>query len=635
MLRSGGSLKKEDAGPIACVTGRDTTLVVLVVFIVALGVRLLYLWSQADANPVFHNPVMDNAIHHQWASRVASGEGLGPKPYFRAPLYYLALGAVYTMTGPSVVVARVANSVVGALGCALLALLGIQLSSTRTGLIAGLLAALYWPLVYFDGEMLTLSLEVTLNLLLLVLLVRLDREGREVARWLPALAGFVFGLSAITRPNVLAFAPVVVAWAWWTLPRPRRVRHVAIRVGALAVGAACAVGPVAARNLMVGGEAVLVATNGGVNFYIGNNPQSDGVTAVVPGTRPGWIEGYDDTHRIAEEAAGRSLTESEVSGFWFRRAVDWIRSDPSSWVHLVAYKFRLFWNPSEIGNNQAVAPFARLSWVIRALRWNGFPLAILLAGLGVVLAPWDRRWLVPAAFAGIHAATVVAFFVNARYRLPVVPVLLLFAAVALQKLPELLRDLRSRRAAMALGVAAVAGVLMATAPPSRSEVLLSDTFNYHLFLAVFYATPQPEGGGREDLALEHYRDAVRVRPGHAESRLAYAQLLMREQRWLEARQTLERATALHPDLVEASVFLATVYVRLGEVALAEAELRRALVVTPREPSLLEGLGCLLSHVGRHDEARPVLRQALVLVPDSDRARRCLEASVAQDPLPEP
>ena len=49
--------------------------------------------------------------------------------------------------------------------------------------------------------------------------------------------------------------------------------------------------PITIRNCAVGGDAVLIASQGGVNFYIGNNPDSDGRTAIVPGTPGDWWGG--------------------------------------------------------------------------------------------------------------------------------------------------------------------------------------------------------------------------------------------------------------------------------------------------------------------------------------------------------
>ena len=212
------------------------------------------------------------------------------------------LGLVYKVTGPDVLAGRLANCVLGALTCYLLAHLGVMLAGFRAGLLAGVLAAVYWPFIYFDGELLTVCLELVLDVALLLLLVRAGRGG---SRWWYVAAGVAWGLSAITRPNILAFAPAIALWVLIAAPADRRIAAAARSFLLTCAGAAVAILPVTVRNYVVGHELVLVATNGGVNFYIGNNPKSDGCSAVVPGTRKGLagrLRGYPPHRRAGPQA---------------------------------------------------------------------------------------------------------------------------------------------------------------------------------------------------------------------------------------------------------------------------------------------------------------------------------------------
>ncbi len=81
--------------------------------------------------------------------------------------------------------------------------------------------------------------------------------------------------------------------------------------------------PVTLANTL-SGDFVLIASQGGVNFYIGNNPESDALRAVVPGTRTDWWGGYNDAIFMAEEALGRKLKPSEVSRYWYGRGLEFL-----------------------------------------------------------------------------------------------------------------------------------------------------------------------------------------------------------------------------------------------------------------------------------------------------------------------
>ena len=56
-------------------------------------------------------------------------------------------------------------------------------------------------------------------------------------------------------------------------------------------------------------------------FLHRNNENADGITAIVPGTRPDWDGGYEDSHRIPQEELGRKLGEAEISSYWFKKGL--------------------------------------------------------------------------------------------------------------------------------------------------------------------------------------------------------------------------------------------------------------------------------------------------------------------------
>ena len=93
------------------------------------------------------------------------------------------------------------------------------------------------------------------------------------------------GLSAIARPNVLLFGPAIVVWL--AIVHRREALRALIYVACVTTGCLLVILPITIRNYVVGKDVALIATQGGVNFYIGNNPQADGRTAIVPGTPGG------------------------------------------------------------------------------------------------------------------------------------------------------------------------------------------------------------------------------------------------------------------------------------------------------------------------------------------------------------
>ena len=182
-------------------------------------------------------------------------------------------------------------------------------------------------LVYFEAELLLESLLAPLGTLLLLLLLRAGETG-STGRW--ALVGVALGVFAITRPNILLFAPVAFVLALGWRGGSFRLRRVRWRPAAALTAATCAlVLPVTAVNGIVGHDPALVATQGGLNFYLGNNEEANGWSATAPSImRLDWWGALQDATAIAEAEAGRPLKATEVSDYWYGRALAWWRAHP-------------------------------------------------------------------------------------------------------------------------------------------------------------------------------------------------------------------------------------------------------------------------------------------------------------------
>jgi hypothetical protein len=125
----------------------------LYLFLGALAVRLIYLCQYANA-PFFWVPSLDALYHDLHARAIAAGQS-DPEAFFRAPLYYYFLGGVYRLFGHSFWAARVIQALAGSGSCVLLYGVGRRLFWPAVALVAAGAMALYGPLVFFDGELLT------------------------------------------------------------------------------------------------------------------------------------------------------------------------------------------------------------------------------------------------------------------------------------------------------------------------------------------------------------------------------------------------------------------------------------------------------------------------------------------------
>ena len=131
---------------------------------------------------------------------------------------------------------------------------------------------------------------------------------------------------------------------------------------------------------MAGHDPVFIASQGGINFFIGNHPAADGTTAYVPGIGSGLTSTHEAPARAASQEAGRPLRPSEVSAHWFRKGLAFWRERPGDALALYARKVGLVWNRRELPNTLDQEFFGPLhSWLFRLPILPGFALVAPIA----------------------------------------------------------------------------------------------------------------------------------------------------------------------------------------------------------------------------------------------------------------
>ena len=436
--------------------------------------RLVHIWQIRDA-PFFTVLMGDSRVYDDWARKIAQGNWLGNEVFYQAPLYPYFLGVLYSIAGRDLFFVRVVQAIIGSLACVLLGLAGARLFSKRVGVIAGLGLALYAPAVFFDALLQKSVLDVffvCLVICLLGVLIRPQRgqrvqpgksQGVTEPQRLPWLwLGLAMGGLVLTRENAIVFTGVTLLWVLARRPLPGAAAALPGRkrlatAGVFLIGLTIVLLPVAVRNSVVGGGFYLTTAQFGPNFYIGNNARADGTYMPLRFGRGSPEYERQDATELAEEATGRQLSPADVSRYWTAQAWTFIRSEPVAWLKLLGRKSALLWNRTEMLDTESQDSHAEWSTVVRlAGRVGHFGVLVPLALLGVMVT-WplrDRLWVV-YGISIAYAASVLMFYVFARYRYPLVPFLILFAAAGLAASPRLLRA-NARSFALAAAVAAAA-----------------------------------------------------------------------------------------------------------------------------------------------------------------------------------
>ena len=451
-------------------------IAVAAIVLCALCVRAIFL-GQLTESPLFHNLAADSADYERLAQKILAGDTLDEAFVYQNPLYPFFLAALHAMFGPGTLPVLAVQACLGAISCALLYSIGRTTFGHRVGLTAAGLQASYGILIFFSGLLLTTSLVVFLLLAAMSTLLAAQRRERP---WMFLLAGALFGLVMLGRPNALVLL-IFLPLAFPLTKRPGRAsRNPLAHLGVFLLGAALTVAPAAARNHAINGQLSPFPAIGGINFYIANNAEATGRLTSPPGVSHAPVTQIHTSIALAEEATGASLTPAEASAYWRARGFEYLLSEPRSALSLYLRKARLFWQAEEIPLNVHYELYRTLTPILR-LPWLGFGFIAPLALLGIGLA--SRRRENPALLLVVvlgYFAAALPFFVSARYRLPVVPFLILYAAYALDTLASLVRAPGGRGRPLAVALTCLAALTVAVNSGGRPSEADRATFDNNL-----------------------------------------------------------------------------------------------------------------------------------------------------------
>ena len=203
--------------------------------------------------------------------------------------------------------------------------------------------------------------------------------------------GVAIGLAALTRPVALLLWPVEMLHSQFT-GRGRWRRCLWISLGVVAT-----VAPWTARNFQVHSAFVPISTHGGFVFARSNGPSPDWRQA------DGW--------RIEKGTFERMPGEVERDRYWLAQGMKRVSGDPALYLRWVGERFLRFWYFFQPGYN--------FSYMV----------VLPLSAAGLLLF-WRRRGfdLLAAAIVTFVLTFSTFLYGSMRFRLPLEPVLILFAA---------------------------------------------------------------------------------------------------------------------------------------------------------------------------------------------------------------
>jgi len=636
----------------------------MLVFGLALAVRMLYLF-ESSSNPTFLAPIIDSNFYDFSANNLLRTHQFSAHFFFQPSFYPLFLSAVYLLSGPSIVAVKIIQAIAGSIACAVVCRLGERTFDRRTGLLAGLIAAFYGPMIFAEGELLAEGWAALWTILILFTLTPAlsRRENEDISArpspcwgvWRSVMLGALFAISVLTRPTFLPFCGLAGIWVLiQTWKEGKKASSVAASAVAIALAFTIVITPVVYLFHEHTGSLTFLPTSGGVNLFMGNNPDYLKTMAVRPGSH------YDAMVNMAFKEGIILERDNEKSRYFYGKVLNYISARPAAFVRGLFQKGIQLFSSREIPNNIDIYTFRDWSLVLRALVWKvggfGFPFGLLLPlAVACILLARGRIPLPWLLFLVSYSFFLTLVHVCGRFRIPMIPVLILLAGLGIVELERVIRTL-SRGETWRKGLLPVAGTVIllgviGSAPGPfqqekanyRAEMYcnLSDFYtmrdNYDaaenaasmaVRLDPCYADAYSFLGDVQmklhggDLAMESYLQAIRCEPDHFKALNNAGLIVLHRGQPVEALRYFERALANSPDArryAEVAVNMGSAQLAMGKTDDAIEHFTEALRKQPQMAEAFNDLGLAYARKADFNKAIECYRQALAIRPSYAQA----------------
>ena len=588
------------------------------IFFLALVVRLVYLYESSD-NPTFSSPVVDSMTYHRLARNLADGGQLATNYFWQGWLYPLFLAGLYFLSDNSIIVAKVVQMAVGGVTCALVYLLGRRIFNRRVGFGAGVMVAVYGPLIFFEGELLATGWAAFWSAALVLLFLETIAKKNIAMCFLLGLCG---ALSILTRATFLPFFGVCYVFLLYRFyGSSGGFRRMGMALVSGLAGFLVIAFPGAWLSWRFGGHFGLMPYSGGVNIYVGNNPDyCETVTA-----RPGW-----EWQRITNIPTREGLQGDVWAGdrYFKQKVLDYARAEPLEFFGRLASKTLGFFSSREIGRNVDIYLFGKWSQFIHFSVWKqwgfGFPFGVLLPLTAVGMVYCRRELSAPVAlFLFLYSLAIILVFVAARYRVVIVPVMSVYASAGLGALVGMLRGRQWGR--ISLAVVIMGGAVLAASLPGP---FCEEQPNYEaeLHYCLGYEKMQQD---QVNEALVSFGKALELQDDIPSVHNLLGLILQGQGKIDEALVEFNKTLSLNSEYEVAYTNIGNIYLNRGKIDEAIGCYQKALRLNKVEPRAWGNLGLAYHRAGRVDEAIVHYRNSLALESGAPTVRRNLAIALLQ------
>ncbi len=566
----------------------------LFIFLFALVLRLAYFIFLKHSYPFFDNPGSDVSYYDDWANEIASGHWIGDRVFYGLPLYPYFLASIKLLTLNHTFLLHLIHFILGSLNCVLTFLIARKIFSDSIAFLSAVLVSVNFTLIFYDWLMMPVTLLIFITL---AIIWGILEAPKQISIKHYFLVGAMVGLAMLGDGKFIFFVPMIATYWIFITPKSSNIL-IPFFLGILLI-----ICPVTIRNKIVGGDWVFISAQSGLSFYTGNTPQATGVYLSPTFIRP-HHQGQDvDQQMMAKTLSQKDLTPSEVSQFWTKQSIEFIRTQPLQYLELLKKKFLLFFTETEEADD--IAMILQRDW---KFRWDINPFYILcpLAMIGIILS-W-RRYKEGRILTFIILSQLiftVIFFLTTRHRASIIPLLIIFQSFSLCWLIEKIRQ-KNYRAPLIFLVAVIAYfIFFPRLELDKNSLNLIRYTNW----AAFH-----ERRGQYPEAQRLYEQALTIRTDDPNIYTNLGNILLLQKEYSKAEEYYHQALAIFPLHIDALFNLAFLYENIRQDEEAARIFHKLLEYEPKATDIHYHLAQIYQRSGECTKTQYHLQQILTVNP---------------------
>ncbi len=530
----------------------------IILMVLAFIIRLLMV-GQVIYSPISEGFAKDSGDFHRFAVALLNGH-FASDARFLNPFFPIFISFIYFFTGPHQQVILYVFVLLEILSIFLI----WQICMKCWGKWAAIFAASFYAFngmsILYTGFMFSSILDVFLLLLIVKLLLQ------PKALWSSLLAGFIFGLLALSRSNMIllfAFLP------FYYLRRHNFIaslKDLSRQFIPFAFSFLMVMTSMAVINKSSGRSFTPFSAQGGLTFYIGNSANSSGTYYTPEGLSEKPVEVVQTASAMASQKCGEQLSDEQASTWWFKQGILFWKDHPLDAIILLFKKALMFFRKEEFSVDLSYSFVSELIPVLSIPFLSyGLLAPFALTGLYFSFQCKERFRLMEFLFLASFIS-VVLFFISDKLRFIVVPVMAIYSGYMLSVVPRLFnkfnKHLLIRGALFFLISALLINVNMAFIPHATSRYVDLNNLGVALrskgriqeaeaaFIESVRLNPNYkyaynnlgnlyQSNGNYEAALAHYSKALSIDPNMLDCNESAAYALMSLKRYSEAEKVFE------------------------------------------------------------------------------------------------